>query len=74
MKTASFHPSNFGQFASGFETDAEGFVVYHDDARYASATEDQLIAWSLCSVRTVRNAAHAELNGRRLAKWQANNA
>jgi hypothetical protein len=70
MKTKTYHISHFGEFAPHHLADSRGFVTYHDNPRYASASEDQLGEWSSSRITAVRAAAVTEIQGRRLQEWR----
>lgn len=63
MKTRSFHIDTMGIFSGNLKQDADGNVTVHDDDRYKTASDEQLIEWSI-NVRNeaIHNAAQTELN------------
>ena len=72
MKTKSYHISNLGSYAPrAAVADPEGYVTYHDSARYAEASDEQLDAWAESRNAAVRNAALTEQAERRLKQWRS---
>ena len=69
MRKSSTHKSNFGSFAP-IGANANGWIEYHESARYARASIAQLEEWEAdAKMLIVRNAARIELANRKIFAW-----
>jgi len=71
MKIKKYHQTNLGAFAPKGLADDAGYIRYHDDPRYALASDERLKEWAgSFYVKPVRAAAVIEQCKRELAAWR----